>query len=213
MAVDGGVAAAKDHAAVACALGVAYAQPVAMAPDAAGLCAQVTAAGLAAVAWGVHLKVTGQVARVGRVAPKIQGHGRNGLGADQFAYFAHNGVAGLVPGFNGAAQKAALHDAGLLRQLAVAANKGAAKVGAARDIAPPDVKVGLRRVRLLVQAAKLFCAPDLCLGRQWGAGGAQRAHGPQVAQRGQVKPGFLAVGKKRRARAKKGDARLGGKAP
>jgi hypothetical protein len=61
------------------------------------------------------------------------------LRADQFAHFVDDGLALLVPRLDRAAHQAALHAAGRLRQFAVAADEGAGEVGAAGDVAPPDV--------------------------------------------------------------------------
>ena len=141
---------------------------------------------------GVHVKVARQVALLGLVAPKIQGHAGNGLGANQLAHLAADGLALFVPGLHRAAEQAALHFTRHLGQLAVAAYKGAGKVGAAGDVAPPNV--------WRTQAFKLRRAPALCIGAQGGASAAQGTHGAQVAAGGQVHIGFLAIGKEGRAR-------------
>ena len=71
-----------------------------MTPDAAGLGRRIATAGLAPQAFGVHLKITGQVALVLRVAPKIQRHGGDGLAADEFAHFANDWLARFIPGLD-----------------------------------------------------------------------------------------------------------------
>ena len=91
----------------------------------------IAATGLAAMTGRVHIEVTRQIALAVRIAPEKQRHGGNGLGADQLADLVHHGLALLVPGLDGRAQLAALHDAGHQRQIAVAADKGAREVGAA----------------------------------------------------------------------------------
>ena len=214
VAVDGGVAAAVNHAALGERAAGADAQPVAVAPDAAGFGWGIAAAGAPAVAARVHLKITGQVTLVIRVAPKIQWHAGDGLGADQLAHFPGDGRAGLVPGFYGAAQQAALHDAGLLRQLAVAADESAAKVGAARNIAPPNVGVWPDLGgRLGANLPHLGAAPALRLRRQRRAGRAQGADAREVAQLGQFDACFLTISKKRRPGAEECHAIARGKAP
>ena len=157
----------------------------------------------------VHLEIAGQIARVAGVVPEAQGHGRDGLGADQFAHLAEHRLAGVVPGFDGRAEHAALHDAGALRQLAVAGDEATGKVGAARNIEPPDIALRL----CFGNGAELLGAPLLHFGRQRRAGAAQGAHARQVAALGQIDAGLGAAGKKRRARAQKGDAVARRKAP
>ncbi|MNV26896.1 hypothetical protein D3C71_1180270 [compost metagenome] len=176
-----------------------------MAPHRAHARGAVATARLAAVACGVHVEVARQVAAAVLVAPQKQRHRRDGLRADQLAHRVLHGAALGVPRLHGSAQHAALHLAGHLRHLAVAADEGAAEVGAARDVVPPDI--------VRTQRLELRRAPLLHLGRQRRAGGAQRADARQVAKVGQRDARLHAVGKKRRARAEKGHPRLGRKAP
>jgi hypothetical protein len=58
---------------------------------------------------GVHVEVAGEVALLARIVPEVQGHGGDGLGADQFAHFADQRLAILAPGLDRAAELAALH--------------------------------------------------------------------------------------------------------
>ena len=201
MAVDGGVAAAIDGAAAL----RADLQPVAVAPHRAHLRRAVAAPRLAAVARGVHVEVARQVAAAVRVAPQVQRHGWNRLRAHQLAHGVVHGAALFVPGFDGGAEHAALHFARHHGQFAVAADEGAAKVGAAREVVPPDI--------WRAQLGELRRAPRLHLGCQRRAGAAEPAHAAQVAAVGQLQPGLHAIGVKGRARAEAGHAGLGGEAP
>ena len=176
-----------------------------MAPDGAHAGRAVAAAGLAAVARRVHVEIARQIPRAAVVTPEVQRHGRNGLGADQLAHGVQHRATLLVPGLDGGAEHAALHLAGSLRQFAVAADEGACEVGAARDVAPPDV--GHTRLRHEVRA------PLLHLGAERRSGGAQRADGRQIAALRGRDARLHAVGVEGRARAKEGHAGLGGKAP
>ena len=159
MAVDGGVAAAIDDAAP---LGGDL-DPVAVAPHRARAGGCIAARGVAAQAGGVVLKVAAQIAVVVGVAPKKRRHGRHRLGDHQFTDLVDHRLSVFVPGLHAHAEQAALHLAGHHGQLAVGAHKGA-RVGAARNVAPPNV-VGWQ-ARLGIHAVKLFCAPALHLGRQ-----------------------------------------------
>ena len=165
----------------------------------------VATAGLAAVACGVHVEIARQVAAAVLVAPQVERHRRDGLRANQLTHRVLHGAALGIPRFHGGAQHAALHLAGHLGHLAVAADEGAAKVRATRDVVPPDIGCA--------QRLKLRRAPLLHLGRQRRAGGAQGADAREVAIVGQRDARLHAVGKKRRARAEEGHARLRRKAP
>ena len=80
-----------------------------------------------------------------------------GLRADQFADLVDHRLALLVPGFDGAAEQAALHLARHLRQLAIAADEGAGEVGAAGHVAPPDVCASPMLLELLrAPALRIF---------------------------------------------------------
>ena len=153
------------------------------------------------------------------VAPEIQGHGWDGLGAHQLAHFTDDGLAIFAPRFHSTAQQAALHLARHLRQLAVAADECAAKVGAARDVAPPDVAptTPVGRCRNLSQATELLRSPALHVFGQRRAGRAQGADAAQVVtlglQRGQVHAAFHAVGVERGTGTEPRDAVAGGKTP
>ena len=169
MSIDGGIAAAKNDAAFTTVVPLVCctnSQPIAMPPNAAIACICVSATRFAAMACGVHFKITGQVTCVLVIVPKIQRHRRNRLRAHQFTHLTMHGLARFIPRFNSAAQQAALHDAGLLRQLPIATNERAAKIGTARNIAPPDITVCFTvkvcSVRVLrFDALKLSVAPIL----------------------------------------------------
>src|SRR5690606_27714894 len=94
-----------------------------------------------------------EVTAIFYITPEIQWHGRYGLGADQFAHRILHGAARLIPCLHSGPQHAALHLPGVLRQLAIAANKGATKVRAARQIVPPQMGGA--------HALKLLGAPSL----------------------------------------------------
>jgi hypothetical protein len=97
-----------------------------------------------------------------------------------------DGLAVFVPRFDGAAQQAALHLARHLRQLAVAADECAAEVGAARDVAPPDVAPttpGAQLSRELVSGDGT-APPALHVFGQRRAGRAQGADAAQVVALG-----------------------------
>ena len=64
-----------------------------------------------------------------------------------------------------------------------------------------------------VQVSELCCAPVLGVDAQGRAGGAKGAYLAQFAAGAQVQAGFLAVGKKSGACAKKGGPHIGTKAP
>jgi len=142
-----------------------------VAPDGARFGAEVAAAGLAAVPWRIGVEVAADEALVVLVADEVQRHRRNGLRADEFAHFVDHRLALLVPGFHRAAQQAALHAPGHLGQFAVAADEGAGEVGAAADVAPPDIP--LRGV--CGDGGELLRAPALRILRQRRAGAAERA--------------------------------------
>ncbi len=154
---------------------------------------------------GVHVEVTGEIALIALVAPEVQGHGRQGLRAHELADFTRDGLSVFVPGLDRAPEQAALHLTGNLRQLAVAADEGAREVGAAGDVAPPDVT----RSEFLEFAS----APTLNIFRQGRPGRAQCAHGLEPRHRRQVHPRLHAVGEEGRTGAEEGDAQFGGKAP
>src|SRR5690606_36823168 len=118
---------------------------VTVAPDGAHFGAEVAATGLAAVTGRIGGEVAADEALVVLVAHEVQRHGRDGLGAHEFAHLVDHRLALLVPGFHRAAQQAALHASGHLGQFAVAADEGAGEVGTAADVAPPDIP--LRGVR------------------------------------------------------------------
>ena len=180
-------------------------QPVAMAPDAAHVCRAIAAAGLSAVAGRVHVEIAGQVAFAFRIAPEVQRHGGYGLRADQLAHGVDHRTALLVPGLDRCAQHAALHLAGVLGQLAVAADEGSAEICAARDVVPPDVRCA--------QGCELLHAPVLHIGRQGGARAAQAGDARKIAALRQLYPGLHAVGIEGCASAEAGDCVARCKAP
>ncbi len=95
------------------------------------------------------------------------------------------------------AELAALHLARHLGQLTVAADEGAAEIGAARDVAPPHV--------LRARIEDLLRAPALHLLGQRRAGAAERAHAREVAAVLRDQPGLHAVAEVGRARAEESD--------
>ncbi|MCY1358530.1 hypothetical protein D9M69_450670 [compost metagenome] len=129
--------------------------------------------------------------------------------ADQFAHLVDHGLALLVPGLDRAAQQAALHAAGGLRQFAVAADEGAGEVGAAGDVAPPDVFLGFG----FRDGGELARAPTLSVLGQRRPRRPQRPHPRQIATRRQVHPRLQAVREKCRAGAEEGHAKVGREAP
>ena len=154
-AVDRGIASAVyDATAIR-----ANFEPIAMPPHQAffsfGVCG------------AVHIEVARQVSRVARIVPKIQWHGRNRLRADQLAYFTVHGPAVFIPSCNCAAEQAALHLAGNLRQLTVASDECAAKIRAARDVDDENV--------LRANLCKCVAHPALHIFGKWRAGGTQRS--------------------------------------
>ena len=94
-----------------------------------------------------------------------------------------------------------------LRQLAVAADEGARKVGTARDVAPPNL--GVWPLQLL----HLGRAPTLRVFAQRRAGAAQAAQFGECGQAGQGHACLVAVGIKRGTGTKKRHTRLCRKAP
>src|SRR5690606_3228968 len=182
---------------------------VAVAPDGAGLGAEVAAAGPAAVAGREAVEVAADEALVLGVADEAQRHRGNGLHAHEFADLVDHRLATLVPRLHRAAEQAALDAPRHLRQLAVATDEGAGEVGAAADVAPPGV--ALRLVRR--DGRELRAAPALRVFRQRRAGAAQRAHPRQIAAAREVDAGLEAVGVEGGAGAEEGDAGLGREAP
>ena len=165
MSIDGGIAATKNDAAFTAVLALVCctnSQPIAMPPNTTIACICVTAAWFAAMARGVHFKITGQVTCVIFVFPKIQRHRRNRLCTHQFTHLTMHGLARFIPRFNGATQQAALHDAGLLRQFTVATNERAAKIGTTRNITPPYIAVCFT-VKVSRMSVLRFDALELCV--------------------------------------------------
>jgi hypothetical protein len=50
-------------------------------------------------------------------------------------------LASFIPSLNGTTQQATLHDTRLLRQFTMTANERPAKIGATRNIAPPNIAI------------------------------------------------------------------------
>ncbi len=170
MAVDGGVAAAVDDAAAV----RRDLEPVAVAPDAAGTCRSSSTDSAA-------LPASSQ---------KYSGIDGIGCGADQLADLVDHRLALLVPGLDRAAEQAALHLARHLRQLAVAADEGAGEVGAAGDVAPPDVSCACR-LRLRTAAVPQCCTSARAASRCVPSARTRR----QVAAGGESTPAFMQLAK------------------
>src|SRR6185369_14957681 len=184
VAIDGRVAAAVDDATAR----TGDLQPVAMPPHAR-----------------VRVEVRREIALVALVTPEVQRHRRNGPGAHKLPNLVDHGLALLVPGLDRAAQEAALHFAGYLGQLPVAADEGPREIGAAGDVAPPDI----RRADLL----ELPAAPALRIFRQGRTGHAQCPHAAQVAAGRKINARLHADGEECGAGTEKGDAEVGGETP
>ncbi len=118
VAVDRRVRAAIDH----CAAIPGDLDPVTMPPDAR-----------------VGVEIAVQIPPVAGIVPEIQGHGGQGLGADQFPHLIENLVARLVKGPDGIAEEAALHLARADRQHRVSADESPAKIGPAGQRREPEV--------------------------------------------------------------------------
>ncbi len=153
----------------------------------------------------VGVEVACQITLFLHIAPKIQRHRRDGLRTHQLTHLANHRLALLVPGLHRAAQQAALHLARDQGQLAVAANESTGKIRPARNIAPPDVRCP--------DLFKLRGPPALHLGGERRASRAQCPHLGQIATLRQIYVRLQAIGKKRRASAKKGHTQLRSKAP
>jgi hypothetical protein len=171
-------------------------EPVAMAPD-APMPGPSPPPGWR-VARRVHVEVAGQVALAPR-RPRSTAAWTEWAGCTPARPPRRHRLALLVPGLHGAAQQAALHLAGGLRQLAVAADEGAAKS------VPP--RCCTTRCRALSRPALNCAVPQFCCTRrQRRAGGAQRAHASSGPAAPQVHTRLHAVGKEGRARAEEGHA-------
>ena len=196
VAVDGGVAApVNDGAAFRCDL-----QPIAVSPHRARISGQVAAAGLSAKAWREGVEITAYVTLVVGVAPEKRRHARQRLRHHQLTHLICHRLALFVPSLDTHTQKTALHFTGCHGQFAVTADIRTG-IGAARNIAPPNVRALL--TGLGIHLFELVSAPLLHLGAQRRAGGAQCPHGVQSLDACQLHIGLHAVGKKRRAAAKK----------
>src|SRR6185312_16428677 len=121
-AIDGGVAAAVDHAA---SVRIDF-EPVAMAPH--------RAAAAAVVVIGIDIEIAGAIALLAGIVPEAERHRGHRLGADQLADFVAHRMPGCIEGFDRGAEQAALHGAGYLRRIAAAADESAREIGAARDV-------------------------------------------------------------------------------
>src|SRR5581483_3449690 len=114
------------------------------------------------------------VTRIVRIVPEPQRHRGQRLGADELADFACDRAALVVEGFHRTAEQAALHGAGRLWQLAVAADEGAGKVGAARNVGPPDIRLCAAAVEP-GKPGEARIEPGLRVGAERRAGGAECA--------------------------------------
>ncbi len=154
---------------------------------------------------GIGVEIARQIARVVDVAPEVQRHRWNGLHAHQLADFADDRPALLVPRLDRGTELAALHLAGHFGQLAIAADEGAAEVGATGDVAPPHLGcAGFFHLRR---------APALHVFGQRRTGAAQNAHTRQVTALGRDHARLHAIGEVRRAGTEEGDLVLGHEAP